>query len=262
MKIKANGITFNVQLDGREGAPWLVLSNSLACNLSMWDAQAAYFKAKFRVLRYDQRGHGGTDAPSGRYTFDLLVADVIGLFDALSIERAHFAGISMGGMTALGLAEQHPDRLLSVAPCDCSSASTPASAQQWAERIAAAEQGGMGVMVDATVTRWFGAEPTVAPALISKVREMISSTPVKGFVGCCGALADFDYRPGLGAIRRPMLVVAGSKDQMLTGARQIHAEVPGSTFVEIDGAGHLSNLDRPDEFNRALEKFIGTSQAT
>ena len=89
---------------------------------------------------------------------------------------------------------------------------------------------------------------------------MIAGTPVAGFVGCCGALADFDYRPGLGAIRRPVLVVAGTKDQMLTGARQIHADVPGSTFVEIDGAGHLSNLDRPDEYNRALEKFIGTSQ--
>ena len=161
MNIKANGITFNVQLDGPEGAPWLVFSNSLACNLTMWDDQAAYFKSRFRVLRYDQRGHGGTEAPGGPYTFDLLVADVIALFDALSIERAHFAGISMGGMTALGLAEQHPDRLLSVAPCDCSSASTPASAQQWAERIAAAEQGGMGVMIDSTVARWFGAEPTV-----------------------------------------------------------------------------------------------------
>ena len=153
MKIEANGITFNAQVDGPEGAPWLVFSNSLATNLSMWDDQASYFKSRYRVLRYDQRGHGRTDVPADRYTFDLLVADVIGLFDALSIDRAHFAGVSMGGMTALGLAEQHPDRILSIAPCDCSSGSTAASAQQWEERIVTARQGGMGVMIDSTVSR-------------------------------------------------------------------------------------------------------------
>jgi 3-oxoadipate enol-lactonase len=260
MKINANGITFNAQIDGPEGAPWLVFSNSLATNLTMWDEQAAHFKSRFRVLRYDQRGHGGTDAPEGPYSFDLLVADVIGLFDALSIERAHFAGVSMGGMTALGLAENHPDRLLTVAPCDCSSASTPASAQQWAERIAQARQGGMAAVVDSTLTRWFPTALTPeAPPFVPKVREMILSTPVAGFIGCCGALADFNYQPGLSAIRRPVLVVVGTKDQMLAGSRQIHADIPGSTLVEIEGAGHLSNVDRPADYNRALERIIETS---
>jgi len=260
MKIKANGITFNVQIDGPEGAPWLVFSNSLATNLTMWDAQAAYFSSRFRVLRYDQRGHGGTDAPGGRYTFDLLVADVIGLFDALSIERANFAGVSMGGMTALGLAEQHPDRLLGVAPCDCSSGSTEASAKQWEERIALAGQSGMVALVDSTLSRWFPTALTPeAPPFIPKVREMILSTPVNGFIGCCGALANFNYQPGLSAIRRPVMVVVGTKDQMLAGSRQIHADVPGSTIVELEGAGHLSNIDRPDEYNRALERFLETS---
>lgn len=260
MKIKANGITFNVQIDGPEGAPWLVFSNSLATNLTMWDAQAAHFSARYRVLRYDQRGHGGTDAPGGRYTFDLLVADVIGLFDALSIERAYFAGVSMGGMTALGLAENHPDRLLAVVPCDCSSGSTPASTQQWEERIAMAEQGGMAAVLDSTLARWFPEPPTPqAAAAIPKVREMILSTPVAGYVGCCGALGNFNYQPGLGAIRRPVLVMVGTKDVMLAGSRQIQAAVPGSTIVELEGAGHLSNLDQPDEFNSALERFIETS---
>jgi 3-oxoadipate enol-lactonase len=259
MKIKANGINFNVQVDGPEGAPWLVFSNSLATNLSMWDDQAAYFKSRFRVLRYDQRGHGGTDAPAGPYTFDLLVADVIGIFDALKIEKATFAGVSMGGMTALGLAEQHPGRLVNVIPCDCSSASTAASATQWAERIAAARQGGMAGMVDSTVARWFGAEPTLPPAVLAKVRAMVAATPVDGFAGCCGALANFNYQPGLAAIKQPVLVVAGSKDQMLGGARQIHADIPGSTFVELEGAGHLSNLDQPDAYNRALDGILGTA---
>src|SRR5262249_34975991 len=105
MKIKANGITINYEVDGPAGAPWLILSNSLATNLSMWDAQARELKGAYRVLRYDQRGHGATEATGGRYRFALLMADALALMDALGIGKAHFAGLSMGGATALGLAE-------------------------------------------------------------------------------------------------------------------------------------------------------------
>src|SRR5262245_21076336 len=118
MRVKANGITFNCEVEGEDGAPWLVLSNSLACNLSMWDPQAAELKRSLRILRYDQRGHGQTDAPAGRYTFELLIADVMSLLDALSIPRAHFAGLSMGGATALGLALHHPDRFDRIIICE------------------------------------------------------------------------------------------------------------------------------------------------
>ena len=119
MRIKANGITFNYEVEGPQGAPWVMFSNSLATDLSMWDEQAAALKKSFRVLRYDQRGHGGTEATDGRYSFDLLVADVVGLMDALSIKRAHFVGISMGGMTGLALAQKHPGRLPPFSPCGC-----------------------------------------------------------------------------------------------------------------------------------------------
>src|SRR5262249_59630205 len=108
MLTKANGITFNYRIDGSGSAPWLMLSNSLATNVSMWDEQALALSDSFRVLRYDQRGHGRTEAPEGRYTFDLLIADAIALLDALSIEKAHFAGLSMCGVTAMGLAHRHP----------------------------------------------------------------------------------------------------------------------------------------------------------
>ena len=118
MQIKANGISFNCRIDGPEGAPWLIFSNSLATNLAMWDAQARELGRTFRVLRYDQRGHGGSEAPAGRYTFGVLIADAVGLMDALGIARAHFAGLSMGGATALGLAQTHPDRLDRVIVCD------------------------------------------------------------------------------------------------------------------------------------------------
>ena len=127
MRIKANGITFNYEIEGPAGAPWLVFSNSLATNLSMWDPQAADLSRSFRVLRYDQRGHGGTDAPEGRYAYATLVADALALLDALDVERPHFCGLSMGGATALGLAELHPDRVDRVVVCDSPAMSTPAT---------------------------------------------------------------------------------------------------------------------------------------
>ena len=194
MKTKANGITINYQVDGPEGAPWLILSNSLATNLHMWDPQAADLSKSYRVLRYDQRGHGETDAPAGRYNFETLIADAVGLMDALGIKRAHFGGLSMGGATALGFAQQHPDRLDKVIVCDSPCQSTPASSQQWNERIAIAEKQGMEPLVEATVGRWFPAEILKAnPPYLDKVRAMVRATPVNGFIGCAGALADHDY---------------------------------------------------------------------
>ena len=127
MKVKANGIDINYQIDGPDGAPWIVFSNSLATSIAMWDEQAAGLKDSFRVLRYDQRGHGGTDVPAGRYAFDTLLADALALMDALSIKKAHFAGLSMGGATALGLAERHPDRFDRIIVCDSPCQSTPQS---------------------------------------------------------------------------------------------------------------------------------------
>src|SRR5882757_1988110 len=151
MKINANGININYQIDGPDGAPWIIFSNSLITNLTMWDDQVAALKDSFRILRYDQRGHGGTDAPTGKYSFDVLTQDVIALMDALSIKRAHFCGISMGGMTSLFLAQRHADRFDRIIPCDCGPASTPQSAAQWKERIDLAAEKGMEPLVEATV---------------------------------------------------------------------------------------------------------------
>jgi 3-oxoadipate enol-lactonase len=258
MQVKANGIAINYQIDGAEGAPWLVLSNSLATNLSMWDDQAVELKKSFRVLRYDQRGHGATDAPAGRYTFDLLIADVIALFDALSIRRAHFGGLSMGGATALGLALRHADRIDRAIICDSGCASTPASSQQWEERIAAARQGGMAALVDSTMARWFPPEIIKAnPPYLDKVREMIRTTPVEGFIGCAAALADHDFRSAIATVTRPLLFIVGEKDGPQPAAmRDMQQKVPGSRYVELPGAGHISNMDRPALFTKAIAEFL------
>ncbi len=259
MKIKANGITINYEVDGPAGAPWLVLSNSLATNLSMWDEQARELKGAYRVLRYDQRGHGGTEATAGRYTFALLMADALALIDALGIAKAHFAGLSMGGATALGLAETQPDRLEKVIVCDSPCQSTPASAQQWEERIAIAQKQGMEPLVEATVGRWFPPEVVKAPH-VDKVRRMIRDTPVDGFIGCAAALADHDYAGAVATVRRPVLFLVGEKDGVNPPAmRKLNAALPGSRYVELAGAGHISNLDRPEAFNRAVSDFLKTA---
>jgi 3-oxoadipate enol-lactonase len=257
MRINANGISINYQIDGPEGAPWLIFSNSLLTDLTMWDDQVAALKNSFRILRYDQRGHGGTQVTEGAYTFDLLAADVIALMDALGIKRAHFAGISMGGMTALMLAEKYRDRFDRIIPADCGPASTPAGAQQWQERIDLAKEKGMAGLADVTIPRWFPPEfvATKAPVL-DKVRAMIEATPFAGFAGCAAALSDYDLRPGLPGIANPTLLIVGTKDATVPGIKAINQAVPGSKVVELEGAGHLSNLEQPEKFSQSIRDFI------
>ncbi|HZR61832.1 MAG TPA: alpha/beta fold hydrolase [Xanthobacteraceae bacterium] len=257
MKIKANGISINYQVDGPEGAPWIVFSNSLATSTAMWDEQAAALKSRFRVLRYDQRGHGGTEVPAGRYAFDTLLEDALGLLDALGIAKTHFAGLSMGGATALGLAERHPDRLDRVIVCDSPCQSTPQSSQQWEERIAVAQKHGIDALVEPTVGRWFPPETLAKnPPHLDKVRAMFRATPVNGFIGCAAALAAHDYASAIASVKRPVLFLVGEKDAPAPAMRKLHEKLPGSRYVELPGAGHISNMDRPAEFNRALQDFL------
>ncbi len=257
MKIKANGIVINYRIDGPDGAPWLVFSNSLATTLAMWDEQAAALQDKYRVLRYDQRGHGATDAPAGRYAFDTLLADALGLLDALSIPKAHFAGLSMGGATALGLAERDPDRFDRIIVCDLPCQSTPQSSQQWEDRIVAAQKDGMASLVEPTLARWFPPE-TVAknPPHLDKLRGMIEATPVDGFVGCAAALADHDYASAVATVQRPVLFLTGAKDAAAAPMRKLAEKLPGSRYFELPGAGHISNMDRPWEFTQTVRDFL------
>ncbi len=258
MQVRANGIEFQVEIDGAQGAPWLVFSNSLATNLSMWDPQVAELKASFRVLRYDQRGHGRSQAPPGRYSFDQLAEDAVALFDALSIERAHFAGLSMGGVTALALALRYPQRLGRVIVADSPCASSEASARQWEERIAVAAKDGMEALVEPTIERWFSPPMRARkPPHIDKVREMIRTTPVDGFIGCAAALADHDFASQVAGAKPPVLFIVGANDGVTPAAmRKLNAALPGSRFVELEDAGHISNLDQPAAFTRAVADFL------
>ena len=260
MQIKANGISFNYRIDGASEKPWLVFSNSLATNLSVWDQQAGALSRSYRVLRYDQRGHGGTEAPAGRYSFAILIADALALMDALGIGKAHFAGLSMGGATALGLAQKNPDRLDRVVVCDSPCQSTPTTTQQWHERIAIAEKQGMDALVEPTIARWFPPEIISRnPPYLDAVRQMVRATPVNGFIGCAAALADHDFASAVATVTRPVLFMAGEKDGVTPVAmRKLSAALPGSRYAELPGAGHISNLDEPQGFTHVLENFLAS----
>jgi 3-oxoadipate enol-lactonase len=258
VKVKANGISISYRIDGPERAPCIVFSNSLATSLAMWDEQAAALKDRFRVLRYDQRGHGETEAPAGRYAFDTLLDDALALMDALGIAKVTFAGLSMGGATALGLAERHPDRFERIIVADSPCQSTPQSSQQWEERIAVAQKQGIEALIEPTVARWFPPETLAKnPPYLDKIRAMISATPVNGFIGCAAALAAHDYASGVATVKCPALFIVGEKDGVTPAAMaKLHDKLAGSHFVTLPGGGHISNMDRAAEFNSALRDFL------
>lgn len=251
-------ISINHVVEGPVAAPVILFSNSLGANLSMWQPQADYFKDRFRVVRYDQRGHGHSEVPDGPYTFATLADDAIALADALGIQRFHFVGLSMGGMTALGLALDHGNRLLSATAANCVASFPDEGRKVWDDRIRNVAEHGLEPLLDATLERWFTAPTRAArPAEMQAVRAMVAATPVAGYLGCCAAIKDLDYTSRLPAIVTPMLFVAGTHDIGAPPAamQAMHAAVAGSRYVELNAA-HVSNLEQPAAFNRALEDFL------
>src|SRR5262249_47072747 len=227
MQIKSNGSTFHFRVDGERG-PWVLLSHGLATDLSMWDELADALKGRFRVLRYDARGHGGSAAPDGDYTLDQLVADAAGILDALDVPQAHFCGLSMGGMVGLGLMLDHPRRIRSAVIADSRHTTTPEFTKAWHERAATVRQGGIGGIGTSTVERWSSAGLAARdPEVIGRMERMIRNTSAAGYCGCAAALAQLDYGHRLGEIRAPTLVLCGTEDHGAPpeNTRQMHAMI-------------------------------------
>ena len=259
MKVTANGVTLNCEIEGREGAPWLTFSNSLATNLHMWDAQAAALADDFRILRYDKRGHGRSDVPDGPYDFSMLVGDVIGLWDALGIGRSHFVGLSIGGMTAMGLGIHHADRLRSIVISNAIAEAPAPFVAAWDERIAIVEEKGMQALAAPTVERWSSdAFFNSGTPILDDLRAMVAATPAGGFVGCARALQGLDFEKSLDAIRTPTLFIAGKEDGATPASTmsRIAQLVEGAQYVELSPAGHLSNIEQPDGYTAALKDFL------
>jgi len=257
MQVAANGTTFLCRIDGR--GPWVMLSHGLATDLTMWDELTDALKDRYRVLRYDARGHGGSPATDGDYSLAMLVADAVGILDALGIAQCHFGGLSMGGMVTLGMLLDHPARLTSGIVADSRHTTRPDFTQAWHERAEAVRLGGIEAVVASTVRRWSSAGLAARnPAVIARMEAMIRRTSDDGYRGCAAALARLHYGHRLGEIGVPTLLICGSEDHGAPpeNTREMHAAIKGSRVVEIEQAGHISNIEQPDVFNGAVARFL------
>ena len=259
MRIKANHIQINYELSGKKGAPVVVLSHSLACSLVMWNPQMDDLSPHFQVLRYDMRGHGHSDVTPGPYTIELLAEDVIGLLDALGIDRVHSVGLSVGGMIGQSLALNHAKRLRSLALCDTASA-VPQEAQPiWQERIEKTREKGMESQVNETMERWFTpAFLKQNPPMVGLIRKQILATPVAGYLGCAEAIRKLNYLNRLSEMKLPTLIMVGEDDPgtPVSASRAIHERIPDSKLIILPSARHLSNVEQSESFNTALLAFL------
>lgn len=250
------GVPIFYRLDGGEDLPVLVLSNSLGTDLGMWEPQLAAFAARFRVLRYDSRGHGQSGAPPGPYTIDLLGRDVLALLDALRLERVAFCGLSKGGMVGQWLGVHAGERLDRLILANTSA--FIGAPEIWNERIATVRAQGMQPIVPPLLDRWFTKRfQAQAPASVDRIAAMLLATNPSGYVACCAAVRDMDQRDAIGAIRTPTLVVAGRHDLATSPdqAKAIAERVPGAEYVELDAA-HLSNVEAEAAFTAAALDFL------
>ena len=244
------------QIEGHAEEPVLVLSNSLGTTLDMWSPQMPALLEHFRVLRYDTRGHGQSEVTPGPYTIAQLGADVVALLDHLQIARAHFCGLSMGGMTGMWLGIHAPSRIDKLALCNTSAAiGVP---EMWNARIAQVRQEGMQSVIPAVLERWFTTDFLIhAPTQVERVRAMLAATSVEGYVANCAAVRDMDQRTELGRITRPTLVIAGRHDKSTPPEHGefIAKAIAGAHYVELNAA-HLSNWEVAQSFTQQLLDFL------
>ncbi|MFM0293830.1 3-oxoadipate enol-lactonase [Burkholderia sp. WP9] len=253
-----NGTELHYRIDGdRHGnAPWIVLSNSLGADLSMWAPQVAALSKHFRVLRYDTRGHGHSEAPKGPYTIEQLTGDVLGLMDTLKIARANFCGLSMGGLTGVALAARHADRIERVVLCN--TAARIGSPEVWVPRAAKARNEGMAALADAVLPRWFTADYIERePVVLAMIRDVFTHTDKEGYASNCDAIDAADLRPEAPGIKVPALVISGTHDLAATPAqgRELAQAIAGARYVELD-ASHISNIEKADAFTKTVIDFL------
>ena len=251
----------NYLLEGPAGAPVLVLSNSLGTDLHMWDVQIAAFTQHFQVLRYDTRGHGASLVTEGPYSIEQNGRDVLALLDALGIAKAHFCGLSMGGLIGQWLALNAPERIARLVLCN--TAAKIGAPEVWNPRIDTVLAGGAQAMRDlrdASISRWFTAGFAAAqPQQVEPIVGMLAQTSPQGYAANCAAVRDADFREQLGAIRAPTLILCGSGDPVTTTehGRFMQQRIEGAKLVEFHAA-HLSNVEAGVAFTQALLDFLTT----
>jgi 3-oxoadipate enol-lactonase len=241
-------------LEGSEDAPVVVMANSLGTTLRMWDDQAPALRDRFRLLRYDHRGHGGSPVPPGPYTIEDLGRDVLALLDRLEVERFSFCGLSIGGMVGMWLAGEVPGRIERLVLC-CTSAHLGPLADAYAARARTVREHGVAGISGTVLERWFTpAFRASRPEVVEWAGRMLRGTPAEGYAGCCEAIRDMDLRDRLAEIRTPTLVVAGANDPAIPPdhAERIRDSVPEAHLMVIEGAAHLANVEQPEALTRAV----------
>jgi 3-oxoadipate enol-lactonase len=257
MPIKTiNGEPFNIMVEGKADGPDLLFSNSLSSNLSMWDAQAEALKEAFRIVRYDSRGHGKSVAPAEPYSIPQLGRDVLAILDSLKVEKAHFCGLSKGGMVGQWLLTHHRDRIDKAVLANTAAQMPPPDL--WNGRIRNVTRNGMAAIVDATIERWFTKGFVErAPKEIAAIRKMIAATPAAGYCGCSAAIRDMDQRESIRGITNPVLLISGAHDPATTPAMMelMNERIKGAQWVSLDAA-HISNIEQAEAFTRAMREFL------
>ena len=252
----------NHELGGRDGAPVVVFTGSLGTDLTMWQPQSGRLGEHFRTLRYDLRGHGASEVPPGPYSMADLGADLVALLDRLGIERASLCGLSIGGMISMWVAAHIPERVERLVLC-CTSAQL-GPAEGWTDRAATVRAGGVEAVADAVLGRWFTPGFAAAePALIARMRRILTATPAEGYAGCCEAIAAMDLTPELPSITVPTLVVAGEEDPATPPehGRRIAELIAGARFETVSPAAHLATVERPDVTTAMILRFLSDEEA-
>ena len=254
--IDADGCLLNVSVEGRDGGPTLMLSNSLGTALQMWEPQMAALTKLFRVVRYDRRGHGKSGVPPGPYAMERFGKDVIAILDDLNIEKVHWCGLSMGGMVGQWLGANAPQRIdrLILANTSC----YYPDPTNWNNRIKAVTAGGIASVADAVIAGWLTADfRERSPQIAQRMKDMLIASPMQGYIACCEALRTLDQRELLPRIKASTLVIAGRKDMAtpVEVGEYIRAHIPGASMTLLDAA-HISNVEQPHEFTEAVVGFL------
>ncbi len=255
-KINADGCTIHVELEGPEHTPVLMLSNSLGTNLHMWDEQAGDFAEHFRLIRYDRRGHGQSGVPAGPYSMERFGKDVIAVLDALDIERTNWCGLSMGGMVGQWLGANAPDRVEKLVLSNTNF--YYADKAPWQDRIKFVSEKGLDALVDANMQRWFTEDfRKNAPQTMARMKGMFVATKVPGYIGCCEAIRDMDFRDSNPSIGAPTMVIVGAKDPATppSAGEAIAKQIVGAKLVSLDAA-HISNMEQPQAYTEAVLDFL------
>lgn len=259
-RVQRAGFGLNTHVSGKEDGPVILLSNSLGTGLSMWAPQRAALEATHRVIGYDTRGHGGSGSPRGPYSFDDLVGDALAVLDHFGVDQATMMGLSIGGMTGLGVALSAPDRLTKLI-CACARADNPAPfVQNWDDRIAIINEHGTAPLWEKTSQLWLTPDFYAAhPDQVADMHAIFKLTTDAGYIACAQALKGLNYLKDLGQLSLPVLYISGAQDMGAPPAamEQMHAATPGSAYVEIANAGHIANINQPEAFTQAVLDFLG-----